>query len=84
MECGGAPAGRQIGLSGRTDKPKLIITCGISGAIQFAAGMNNSEFIVAINSDPEAAIFKIAHVGICGDLYSVVPRLIERLKGSMA
>ena len=84
VECGWVPAGRQIGLSGRTVKPKLIITCGISGAIQFAAGMNNSEFIVAVNSDPEAAIFKIAHVGICGDLYSVVPRLIERLKGSMA
>lgn len=84
VECGWVPAGRQIGLSGRTVKPKLIITCGISGAIQFAAGMNNSEFIVAINSNPEAAIFKIAHVGICGDLYSVVPRLIERLKGSMA
>ncbi len=80
VECGWAPAARQIGLSGRTVKPKLIITCGISGAIQFAAGMNNSEFIVAINSDPEAAIFKIAHVGICGDLYEVVPRLIERIR----
>lgn len=80
VECGWAPAARQIGLSGRTVKPKLIITCGISGAIQFAAGMNNSEFIVAINSDPEVAIFKIAHVGICGDLYEVVPRLIERIR----
>ena len=70
----------QIGLSGRTVKPKLIITCAVSGAVQFAAGMNGSELIVAINSDPEAPIFNIAHIGIVGDIYEIVPRLIEKIK----
>jgi electron transfer flavoprotein alpha subunit len=71
---------RQIGLSGRTVRPKLIITCGVSGAIQFAACMNQSDHIVAINKDPEAPIFKVAHVGIVGDLYTILPDLIARLK----
>lgn len=70
---------RQIGLSGRTVRPKLIITCGISGAIQFTACMRSSERIIAINSDPEAPIFKTAHIGIVGDLYKILPDLIERL-----
>lgn len=70
----------QIGLSGKTVKPKLIITLGISGAIQFTAGMNGSECIIAINSDPEAQIFDVANYGIVGDMYQIVPRLIEMLK----
>jgi electron transfer flavoprotein alpha subunit len=74
---------RQIGLSGRTVKPKLIITCGVSGAIQFCACMNASDMIVAINSDKNAPIFKIAHYGIVGDLYKVVPQLIERIEGGV-
>ena len=74
---------KQIGLSGRTVKPKLIITCGVSGAIQFCACMNSSDMIVAINSDAAAPIFKIAHYGIVGDLYKVVPELIERIEGSV-
>lgn len=69
----------QIGLSGRTVRPKLIITCGVSGAIQFAAGMNGSECIVAINSDPNALIFNIANYCIVDDLFSVVPALLEQL-----
>ena len=80
VEAGWLDAKRQIGLSGRTVKPKLIITCGVSGAIQFVAGMSNSEFIVAINTDPKASIFKVAHVGLVGDLYQVVPELIARIK----
>ena len=80
VEAGWLDAKRQIGLSGRTVKPKLIITCGVSGAIQFVAGMSNSEFIVAINTDPKASIFKVAHVGLVGDLYQVVPELIARVK----
>jgi len=71
---------KQIGLSGRTVKPKLIITCGVSGAVQFTAGMNGSDNIIAINKDKNAPIFKIAHYGIVGDLYEIVPALINRIK----
>jgi len=71
---------RQIGLSGRTVKPRLIITCGVSGAVQFTAGMNASERIVAINRDRNAPIFKVAHHGLVADLYEVVPTLIESLR----
>lgn len=82
VENGQMPAKCQIGLSGRTVRPKLIITCGVSGAIQFAAGMNNSDVIIAINSDEKALIFKVAHYGIVGDLYQVIPKLIEQIKAS--
>ena len=78
VEKGWATNARQIGLSGRTVRPKLIITCGVSGAIQFAACMNKSERIVAINVDPEAPIFDVAHVAIVGDLYKILPKLLER------
>lgn len=80
IEAGLVDPKRQIGLSGRTVKPRLIITCGVSGAIQFVAGMNASEHIIAINTDPEAPIMKVAHIGIVGDLYEVLPRLIRLLK----
>ena len=80
VEKGWATNARQIGLSGRTVRPRLIITCGVSGAIQFVACMNASEHIVAINSDAQAPIFEAAHVGIVGDLYQIVPDLIARLK----
>ncbi|WP_406541215.1 electron transfer flavoprotein subunit alpha/FixB family protein [Clostridium ljungdahlii] len=80
IESGWLDAKRQIGLSGRTVKPKLIITCGISGAIQFVAGMNNSDLIVAINKDPKAPIFNVANIGIVGDIYEIVPKLIENIK----
>lgn len=74
-------AKRQIGLSGRTVKPKLIITLGISGAVQFAAGMKSSDCIVAINSDPNAPIFDVAHYCVVGDVNLIVPKLIDRIKG---
>lgn len=77
IEDGWVPANRQIGLSGRTVKPKLIITCGVSGAVQFVAGMKSSDCIIAINSDPDAPIFSVADYAIVGDLYTVIPRLIE-------
>lgn len=82
IEAGWADAKRQIGLSGRTVKPKLIITCGISGAVQFTAGMRGSDCIIAINSDEKAPIFNVAHYGIVGDLYEVLPNLIEKIKVS--
>ena len=69
----------QIGLSGRTVRPKLIITCGVSGAIQFTSCMSGSDCIVAINTDPEAQIFNVAHYCIVDDLYQVVPRLTARI-----
>lgn len=70
----------QIGLSGRTVKPKLIITCGVSGSVQFAAGMQGAENIIAINNDPGAAIFGIAHSAVVGDLYQIVPSLLAKIK----
>lgn len=80
VECGWLPYTQQIGLSGRTVKPKLIITCGISGAVQFTACMRTAECIIAINSDPDAPIFKTAHYGIVGDLYEIIPLLTEKLE----
>lgn len=80
VEAGWIDPKRQIGLSGRTVKPKLIITLGISGAVQFTAGMKSADHIFAINKDPKAAIFNIAHYGIVGDIYEVVPKLIENIK----
>jgi electron transfer flavoprotein alpha subunit len=80
IEAGWADPRRQIGLSGRTVKPKLIITCGVSGAIQFIAGMNNSDCIVAINKDENAPIFNVAHYAVVGDIYEIVPKLIDKLK----
>ncbi len=82
IETGWLDPKRQIGLSGRTVKPKLIIALGISGSVQFAAGMKGSERIVAVNKDPNATIFEFAHVGIVGDLYAILPELIKRIKDS--
>ena len=80
VEKGWATNDRQIGLSGRTVRPKLIITCGVSGAIQFTSCMNASDHIVAINTDETAPIFDVAHIAIVGDLYQIIPQLIEKLK----
>ena len=80
IEAGWLDAKHQIGLSGRTVRPRLIIACGISGAVQFTAGMNNSEYIFAINKDEKAPIFKVAHYGITGDIYEIVPALIKRIE----
>lgn len=82
IEAGWVDAKKQIGLSGRTVRPRLIITCGISGAVQFSAGMNNSDYIFAINSDEKAPIFKVAHYGVVGNLYEIVPQIIEKIKMS--
>lgn len=68
---------QQVGLSGRTVRPKLYVACGISGAVQHVAGMQGSDCIIAINKDRNAPIFEVAHVAVVGDIYEVLPRLIE-------
>ena len=74
----------QIGLSGRTVKPKLIFCLGISGAVQFAAGMKSSDCIVAVNTDKSAPIFDVAHYCIVGDVNEIVPQLINKIKEAKA
>jgi electron transfer flavoprotein alpha subunit len=80
VDYGWLPLEHQVGMTGQTVAPGLYIACGISGALQHLMGMNQSRLVVAINTDPGAPIFQLAHFGVCADLLEFLPVLTRKLR----